>query len=83
MVPTLVVMYDYRLKAAAYPYSAMFGNMFMQEKIAMLVCSVTVVLLVILMRMLISLRNKTGFLRKKYDDSQKMEAILWNLKSKI
>lgn len=65
VVPTLAVLYDYRLKPAAYPYAAMFGNMFIQEKTARIVCMITVVLLLILMRLLISLRNKTGFFGKK------------------
>ena len=66
VVPTLAVMYDYRLKPAAYPYSAMFGNLFMRNKVNALVCVVAVAVTVIVLRLAISLRSGKGFLGAKY-----------------
>jgi len=43
VIPLLAVLYDMRLLKAMYPYSAALGNMFVQEKAAMVVCAVAIV----------------------------------------
>lgn len=65
VVPTLAVMYDYRLKPAASPYSAMFGNLFMQDKVNAVVCMAAVAVTVIVLRLAISLRSGKGLLGAK------------------
>lgn len=53
VVPALVVLYDMRLEPVMYPYSAVLGNLFMQDSAAATVCIVAVaviVLVILLMR---------------------------------
>ncbi len=57
VVPSLAVMYDVRLEKAAYPYSAMLGNMFMQNRIAMITCTAAVVLVAVVMWAVLQRKN--------------------------
>lgn len=58
VVPALAVMYDKRIEPVVYPYSAMLGNLFLQNKTAALTCITTVVLLCMLMKFAVCMRVK-------------------------
>ncbi len=57
-VPTLAAMYDEKMESLAYPYSAMYGNMFMQNRAAAVWCVAAVVLVSAAMKLLIRVRAK-------------------------
>ncbi len=53
VVPALAVMYDERIEPVVYPCSAMLGNLFVQNRVAMIVCVVTVAFVGVVTRLAI------------------------------
>ena len=58
VVPTLAAMYDNRMEPVTYPCAAMYGNMFMQNRMAAVWCVAAVVLVSVAMKLLIRVRAK-------------------------
>lgn len=58
VVPALAVLYDIRLEPVIYLYSAMLGNMFMQDKTAMVLCVAAVVLVSVAVKLVLRIRAK-------------------------
>ncbi|MBQ9765872.1 MAG: hypothetical protein IJW18_06720 [Lachnospiraceae bacterium] len=58
VVPALAVLYDSRLEAAVYPYSAMLGNLFIQKRSTAVMCVIAVAFVCVIMKLTIRIRSK-------------------------